>query len=144
MLRKFLKKNLKTVWQKEDAYSLAELMVVLVIIGILLLLAIPQFRGVTSRARETEAKMALQNLHTLQYAYQLEHDSYAKSLDDLRFEVKPTTLEGGAARYQIIIEKADIQNYTAIAKAVVDTDGDGVFNIWEVDKSGMVKERTED
>lgn len=131
-------------FRSEDAYSLAELMVVLVIIGILLLLAIPRFMGVTDRAKETEAKMELQSLHSLQYAYYIEHDTYSASTQELRYEVKPTITEGGTARYQIIIERADAQNYLAVAKSVTDSDGDGIFGTWEVDKSGKVRERNGD
>ncbi len=43
---------------------MVELMVVLVIIGILVLLALPRLEPVVSKAKETEAKLMLKAVHT--------------------------------------------------------------------------------
>ena len=66
-------------------YSLTELLIVLVIVGILALLAIPRFLGVTTRAKMTEAKLALRNVHTLQQAHSFEYDRYATDLAQTGF-----------------------------------------------------------
>lgn len=48
------------------AFSLPELLVVLVIIGILVLIALPNLMPMISRAKSTEAQQQLTYLHTLQ------------------------------------------------------------------------------
>lgn len=48
------------------AFSLPELLVVLVIIGILVLIALPNLMPLISRAKSTEAQQQLVFLHTLQ------------------------------------------------------------------------------
>ena len=49
-----------------DAFSLPELLVVLVIIGILVLIALPNLMPLISRAKAAEAQQQLTFLHTLQ------------------------------------------------------------------------------
>jgi prepilin-type N-terminal cleavage/methylation domain-containing protein len=67
-------------------FTLVELMVVIVIIGILAALAIPRFLGATNKAKATEFKPVLKQIYTLQEAYKQEHDSYGK-LAEIAFQV---------------------------------------------------------
>ena len=50
-------------------FSLPELLVVLVIIGILVLIALPNLMPLISRAKATEAQQQLTYLHTLQLCF---------------------------------------------------------------------------
>ena len=125
-------------------YSLTELLIVLVIVGILALLAIPRFLGVTTRAKMTEAKLALRNVHTLQQAHSFEYDRYATDLAQTGFEPNLLISEGGQARYRITVERADTDGYTVTATSEVDFDKDGIFNVWEVNETGAVTQRVPD
>lgn len=119
-------------------------MIVIVIIGILALLALPRFMNVTTKAKATEARTMLAHVHSLQRSYRYERDVYASDLAALGFEQERLTTDGGNARYRIAIEQADAQGYVATATAVVDFDGDGTFNVWEITQDATVKERTPD
>lgn len=130
--------------KSEDGFSLTELLVVIVVIGILILLAMPQFTSVVSKAKETEAKIMLKHLHTLQQAYFYEHDTYATELATVGFEQDKLITDGGDARYVISIEKANTYEYTALATAIVDFDKDGTFNVWSVNQDGQIKQVTPD
>jgi len=130
--------------REDDGYSLTEVMIVVVILGILALLALPRFMNVTTRAKTTEAKSMLGHLHALQQSYRYEHDRFADGLEALGFEQNKLTTEGGTARYRIGINQASENGYVAAATAVVDFDGDGIFNVWEIDGEGVVRERTPD
>ena len=123
---------------------MTELMVVLVIIGILTLLALPRFMNITTKAKMTEAKMALKQVHALEQAHYFEHDIYTTDLLALGYEQNPTVENGGTARYVISIEVAEGNQMTAIATSVVDFDKDGTYNVWEVNQDGIIRERTPD
>ena len=56
----------RTVSGRLSAFSLPELLVVLVIIGILVLIALPNLMPLISRAKSTEAQQQLVFLHTLE------------------------------------------------------------------------------
>lgn len=128
----------------EKGFTLPEMMIVLVIIGILTLIALPKFMGVVSKAKMTEAKTQLNHLHTLQKSHYYERDRYAKKLSRIGFEQQKLVTNGGDARYKIKIKEANTTGYTAIARAVVDFDNDGTHNVWTVDETGNVQQKVAD
>ncbi|MEL6820698.1 MAG: type IV pilin protein [Calditrichota bacterium] len=131
----------KSIFIKADeGFSLTEILVVIVIIGILVLLALPQFTSVITQAKTAEAKIMLKHLHTLQQTFYYQHDRYGVELADIGFEQNTTMEEHGEARYRIEIENADLQGYIAKAIAVVDFDKDGIFNVWQVDQTGAIRQ----
>lgn len=58
------------------AFSLVELMAVLIILGILATLAVPRYSAFITRARQGEAKIQLEHIASLQEIYKLEHREY--------------------------------------------------------------------
>lgn len=126
------------------AFSLPELLVVLVIIGILVLIALPNLMPLISRAKSTEAQQQLTFLHTLQRSNYYSYSRYSASLDELGFEQSQLVTEGGPANYQIEIVEATDHGFRATATAVVDFDGDGVYNVWEIDQDKVLKESVKD
>lgn len=134
-----LKKRLK-------AYTLTEILVVLVIIGILTLLALPVLLPLITKAKSTEAKLQLEHVQTLEKNYFYEHSKYTTDLAELGFvqEALSTTNKNGRANYQITITSATGNTFTARATAVVDFNGNGTFNVWEIDQDKTLKETTPD
>jgi type IV pilus assembly protein PilA len=59
-----------------EGFTLIELMIVVVIIGILAALAIPRFMRATTKSKQTEAKMILKQIYVMQRAYKMENDTY--------------------------------------------------------------------
>ncbi len=62
--------------RRSKAFTLIELMIVVVIVGILAAAAVPIYRSFTSRAYETEIISGLSTLRTAARTYKAEHDSY--------------------------------------------------------------------
>ena len=66
--------------RNSKGFTLIELMIVVVIIGILAALAIPRFTQASGRAKEKEADGILKQLYTLQQTYRADKGVYASSL----------------------------------------------------------------
>lgn len=126
------------------AFSLQELLVVLVIIGILTLIALPNLMPLISRAKSAEAQQQLAFIHSLQKTYYYSHSRYSNSLEELGYEQVRTVNEGGTANYLIEITEASETTFKAKATAIIDFDGDGTFNVWEIDQDKMLVEIEKD
>ncbi len=126
------------------AFSLSELLVVLVIIGILVLVALPNLMPLISRAKSTEAQQQLTFLHTLQKSHFYTHSRYSSSLDELGFEQQTLVPDGGGANYRIEIVEASERGFIATATAVVDFDGNGEYNVWEINADKELRETVKD
>ncbi|MCQ2082601.1 MAG: prepilin-type N-terminal cleavage/methylation domain-containing protein [Lachnospiraceae bacterium] len=125
-------------------FSLPELLIVLVIIGILVLLALPNLMPLISKTKATEAQLQLGHVHTLEKTHFFMYSKYSSDLDEIGFEQERLTTEGGKANYQIEIIEAGATSFTARATAVVDFDGDGIYNVWEIDQEKNLKEVVKD
>lgn len=130
--------------RKLPAFSLTELLVVLVIIGILVLLALPDQSSVISKAKATEAKLQLEHLHSLEQTFFYEYSRYTNSLDEVGFQQAKNLKQGGNANYRIEVVEASANSFKARAIAEVDFDQDGVFNEWEIDHEKQLKETVKD
>lgn len=126
------------------AYTLSELLVVLVIIGILVLIALPNLMPLISRAKSTEAQMQLGHLYNLQKSYFYMYSKYSSELDEVGFEQEKLTTDSGTANYRIEIVESNATTFKARATAVVDFDGDGVYDVWEIDQDKKLTEVTKD
>lgn len=125
------------------AYTLTEILVVLVIIGILVLLALPNLLPIINRAKSVEATTQLKHLQTLEQTYFYEHSKYSKDLNEIGFLQDKLTNDGnGRANYRIEIVSATSTGFTARATSVVDLYGNGNMNAWEIDQDGVPKEIT--
>ena len=122
------------------AYSLTEILIVLCIIGILLLMVLPNQTSVIGQAKAIEAQAMLNQLYGLQKSHFYRHSKYSGSLDELGFEQEQTVDEGGQAIYKIEIIEASNDSFTARATATSDLDGDGAMNTWEINSKKMLVE----
>jgi len=133
-----------SLFTSSSGFSLTELLIVLVIIGVLVLLAMPKLMPVVTRAKTTEAKLMLKQVHMLQQTFKYEYDRFSTDLAEIGFEQSKLITEGGQARYQIEVVNADTKGFVAQAVAVSDFDDDGNLNVWEVDQTGAIKEKIPD
>jgi type IV pilus assembly protein PilA len=77
--------------QSEKGFTLVELLVVIIIIGILTAIAIPNFLNQTAKAKQTEAKQNIGMINRVQSIHRAQNDQFANSFDLLAIG----TLSGG-------------------------------------------------
>jgi len=135
-----MKKSVK----KLPGFSLTELLVVLVIIGILVLLALPNFNSVISKAKSTEAQIQLGHLYSLEKSHFYMYSKYSDDLDEIGFEQQNLVSDGGTANYKIEIVTATNTEFVATATTITDFDGDGNYNAWEINQDKQLKEIQKD
>ena len=127
-------KQIKSIFKNHSGFTLTELLVVLVIIGILVLLAVPKFTSVISKTKKTEAKLMLKQVYVLEESYRDEYDRYSVDLLQIGFEQEKLVTDGGEARYFIEITETTDSSFIATATSVVDINRNGVMDKWQINE----------
>ena len=135
-----MKRERRIANKKLKAFSLTELLVVLVIIGILVMLALPNFMSLISKTNSTEAKIGLGHIHKLQKNYFYEHSKYADNLEAIGYDANKLVTQGGKAKYTFEVVESSTTGFTAKATAIVDFDGDGTMNVWQTNQENNLEE----
>ncbi len=140
----------KKHWRNKG-FTLIELMIVVVIIAILAAMAIPRFMRTSVKTKQTEARLILKQIYTMERAYRQEKDSYYPG-DGSTIVAQP----GGAfaALYVEIMTPAyysysisgDASSFSATAgsKSATGLDGDPTLDVWTIDQTGNLTCVTDD
>lgn len=127
---------------RQKGFTLIELMIVVVIIGILAALAIPRFSAATVKTRQGEAKLVLKNICTMQMTYRVESPTNAYFTSG---EVGSATNQNAFINLGVVIPQNALYSYTIVpsgayyvATATADLDGDGYDDIWTIDQTGVL------
>ncbi len=90
--------------------------------------------------------MQLEHAHQLEKTYFYEHSKYATDLSEIGYIQEKLSTDGaqGKANYRIEVVSATGNTFLIRGTAVVDFDGDGTYNVWEIDQDKNLKETVQD
>lgn len=83
--------SMKRKYRAHDGFTLIEIMVVILIIGLLALMVVPRLRGVADRAKRTKAQADIAELKQALDRYYLDNGSYPTTDQGLAALVTPPT-----------------------------------------------------
>jgi prepilin-type N-terminal cleavage/methylation domain-containing protein len=90
------------------AFTLVEMLIAMIVVGILAAMAIPKFNTMKARANFAAMKTALKNLGQAEEAFFADHGEYSASLDSLNFKPAPemtlTVVEASATGWSATIQ----------------------------------------
>ena len=84
------------LFRQAKGFTLLELLMVVIIVGVLASLALPQYSGFIEKARAAEATATIGAIKNAEALYKLESSNYSSSLTDLGMSTVPTA---GDAQY---------------------------------------------
>jgi type IV pilus assembly protein PilE len=145
---------------KENGFTLIEVMIVVVIVGILTAIAFPSYQDSVSKSRRSDAQGALQGLAQAMERNYTNEGTYAKADGDDDDEVTgaaavpvifatQSPLDGGTKYYNLRIDSADGTSYVVQAVPIAGgaQDGDGVLQlsstgirVWDRDNDSNLAE----
>jgi prepilin-type N-terminal cleavage/methylation domain-containing protein len=128
--------------RSQKGFTLIELMIVVVIIGILAALAIPRFMRATTKSKQSEAKNILKQIYAMERAYRQEYDTYwgqgvvasaaaQTALGRIGVDIMST------ARYTYTITTADASNLLVTATSGI-LDDDVAVDTWTMNDNGVL------
>ena len=130
----------------QGGFTLIELMIVVVIVGILAALAIPKFMAASTKSKTSEAKQILKQIYVMQQAYRQEYDEYwgdgiwADSANGNGF-ARIGVQVGTTARYRYTM--AAFAN-TFVCTATANIDDDATVDTWTIDQTGTLSNTIDD
>lgn len=123
--------------RRTAGFSLIELMIAVLIIGILAAIAIPSYNQYKVKARRSAAMAALEHAGNVMERYHLQKNTYVGAT------IPPDT----ADKYVLSITSATQNSYTLLATPVIGSaqDGDGIIVLdssgargWDEDHNGVI------
>ncbi len=128
--------------KKRDGFTLIELMIVILIIGIIATLAIPRFMRATAKARKKEVFGIMRQIYILETSYYMAEGEYAPSTGPNQIPIIGFREPSYKRRYDYTVRAGASGNIAnsmhIVATEIRDADLDGILNeVIIMDEEGL-------
>ena len=126
-------------------FTLMEMMIVVVIIGILVTAAVTSYSAYSCRANQSVAKKALGNLQLAMEKFKAQNGRYFPTGSDINTLPGITSPVSGSIPYTLQITSSTEDTFIAQAQCspnaakACELDGDPTVDIWEINNSGELR-----
>ena len=103
--------------QSEKGFTLVELLVVIIIIGILAAIALPNFLNQSAKAKQTEAKQNIGTVNRVQTVWRADNSAFADSFDKLATGTLAGSGGNASTAYYSYTLTGAAENATILAQA---------------------------
>lgn len=134
--------------RNQNGFTLLELMIVMVIIGILAALAIPRFLTASTRAKQSEAGEILKQIYTMEFVYKKAAGTFGDDGINI-MSADPSVPGSGGGTFPEIGAEVQVNNRyqydinagatTFTATATANLDDDATDDVWTIDQTGNLQ-----
>lgn len=132
-------------YNQRNGFTLIELMIVVVIIGILAAMAIPRFMRASVKAKQSEAKGILKQIYVMESSYFQEKECYYPSdgssvTAHSGENIPPLYIEITVPAYYSYTVTGTRTTFSGVAgsKSATGLDDDPTLDIWIIDQTGAL------
>lgn len=118
---------------RDEGFTLIELMVVVMIIAVLIAIAIPSFLGFRKSAQDRSAQSELRNVLLSEKAYWLDQGDYTETDDDITAFEPNANLAAAPADGVVLQLNADSSDIVCMTRTA---ESGNTFAIWESSSAG--------
>lgn len=124
---------------QQSGFSLIELMIVIVILGVLMAIAIPNYNGYLERTRRTDARGALLEIASAQERIYFERNQYTSAIADVWNYQEDGVSVSNEGHYvlSVALTDDDTNRFTATATAQNKQTGDADCATFTIDETGL-------
>jgi type IV pilus assembly protein PilA len=95
-------KTSRADFSAQQGFTLVELLVVILVVGILTAISLPSLLNQTAKARQAEAKQKVSTILKIQKVWYIEHESFTNNIDDLALGSLSGQSDSPAFNYAIV------------------------------------------